>query len=468
MIFALLICKDNFSDFLKYYNINLSCVSSGEGILLSFINLEKGDLKMISNIKRIMKDIETITSYTKTPQNGCTRFSYSHEDKLARNYLFSQMEQLGLSIKVDAIGNIRAKYGVELKNPSIMIGSHIDTVENGGRFDGLAGVITALEVIRVLKEENVKLSKPIEIVIFAEEEGSNFGVTMLGSKALTGHYSIEELKTIKNENGQTVYDVVKDFDLKIENLENYLLKKDEVESMIELHIEQGAVLENKGKSIGVVQAIAGMKTLKVTLEGDSNHAGTTPMELRCDPMVGASSIISHIQKATKDHALSTTVATVGKITCQPNMANVIPQKVEFFVDVRDVDTKGIEFVMKEISNKVNEVATSNNLKSKIDLIGTSKSVRLSPRIIQIIEETAKENNYNYMRMNSGAVHDAAMLTEFTDVGMIFIPSIGGKSHCPEEYTKEEDIKAGCDLLINVIKNLAVSKKESQKVNNSSK
>lgn len=409
------------------------------------------------NLKRMLSDFSTIISYTKSPNNGCTRFSYSDEDRQARNYLFSQIEKLGLSVKIDAVGNIRATYGKEIDKPSIMIGSHIDTVENGGKYDGLTGVLTALETIRVLKEEQVNLHRPIELIIFAEEEGSNFGITMLGSKVLTGQYGLTALQTITNGAGDSAYDVIKKFGLDVERTGKDILGKDEINAMIELHIEQGAVLETQQQSIGIVQAIAGMKTFKITLKGESNHAGTTPMNLRQDPLAGAASIISHIRKAAKTQALPTTVATVGKITCQPNMPNVIPQKVEFYVDVRDVETKGIDIIANEIREKVNAVADEDKLHSNIELIGASDPVTLSPRIIQVIEEIASKRDYNYMKMNSGAVHDAAMMTDLTDVGMIFIPSMGGKSHCPEEYTSNADIKLGGDLLLHVVKALATKK-----------
>ncbi|WP_066299269.1 M20 family metallo-hydrolase [Bacillus sp. FJAT-29937] len=404
------------------------------------------------NIDRVLKDFEIIVSYTNTPEKGCTRFSYSAEDKRAREYLLTQMEQLGLSIKVDAIGNIRAKYGDKDK-PSIMIGSHIDTVKNGGKYDGLTGVLVGLEVIRVLKEENVQLSHPVELIIFTEEEGSNFGITLLGSKVLTGKYELEDLKLIKNVDGKDLYEVAKDFGLEVENIKKDVLKKNEVDTMIELHIEQGAVLESKNKSIGIVQAIAGMKTYKVSLNGISNHAGTTPMELRADPMVGASHIISHIQKAANEMALPTTVATVGKIDCRPNMGNVIPESVEFLVDIRDVEPQGINFIANELRNKVEEISSKYSLSSEIKLVGESEVVKLSPKIIETIEQAAIEQGYSYMKMNSGAVHDAVMLTELADVGMIFIPSVGGKSHSPEEYTSIEDIKIGGNLLLNVVLSL---------------
>ncbi|PWW31402.1 allantoate deiminase [Cytobacillus oceanisediminis] len=413
------------------------------------------------NISRMMNDLENIIGFTSTPGDGCTRFSYSKEDRKAREYLFARMEEIGLDVKLDAIGNIRATYGKELNKPSIMIGSHHDTVKNGGKFDGLTGVLAALEIIRVLKEEEVELSQPIELVSFAEEEGSNFGITMLGSKVCAGKYDLEELKSIKNPEGISVYQKAKDFGLAIENAERDILQKGKVDAMIELHIEQGQVLESQQKSIGIVQAIAGMRTYKITIDGDSNHAGTTPMHLRSDPMAGAAEIISHIQKTAKKNALPTTVATVGKIECKPNIPNVIPQKVEFYVDIRDVEAEGVEIVSNALAERVKEVSKEHSLESKVELVGESDTVKLSSRIIDQIEETAKEHQFNYLKLNSGAVHDTAMLSGLTDIGMLFIPSKGGKSHCPEEYTSEKDIKAGCDLLLNVVHKLACKKTEKQ-------
>lgn len=415
------------------------------------------------NYNRMLKDFETILSFNSTPGKGFTRFSFSDEDKKAREYLLSQMEQLELSIKVDGIGNIRAKYGSHLDEPSIMIGSHIDTVKHGGKYDGLTGVLAALEIIRVLKEESVQLQRPIELISFSEEEGSNFGITMLGSKAATGKLTMEDLKSITNTDGVSVYEKARDFGLNIENLADHVLKTGEVDSMIELHIEQGAVLEKSQKPIGIVEAIAGMNTYKITLEGDSNHAGTTPMEFRSDPMVGAAIVIAHLQKIAKEKAMPTTVATVGKISCEPNVPNIIPKKTEFFVDVRDVDDKGIHIVSQELEDIIKLVATEHSLKTKIELVGTSDTVKLSKRITDSIEKVAIEQNFKYMKLNSGAVHDVAMLNEVTDIGMLFIPSIGGKSHCPEEHTNDQDIKAGCNLLLSVVHALASTKSQAQKI-----
>ncbi|MDM5228252.1 Zn-dependent hydrolase [Cytobacillus sp. NJ13] len=415
------------------------------------------------NLSRLMNDFENIAGFTSTPGKGCTRFSYSKEDRRVREYLFARMEELEMDIKVDAIGNIRATYGKELNRPSIMIGSHHDTVKNGGKYDGLTGVLAALEIIRVLKEEKAELQQPIELVSFAEEEGSNFGITMLGSKVFAGKYNLEELKTIKNSEGKSVYETAKDFGLEIDQAERDILQRGEIDAMIELHIEQGQILESQQKSIGIVQAIAGMRTYKVTIEGDSNHAGTTPMDLRSDPMAGAAEIISQVRKTAKYDALPTTVATVGKLECRPNIPNVIPQKVEFYVDIRDVEARGVEIVSGKLAQKIKEVSDEHSLKSTIGLVGESKTVKLSSKLIEKIEKTAIEQGFDYLKVNSGAVHDTAMLSGLTDIGMIFIPSKGGKSHCPEEYTSEKDIKAGCDLLLNVVRKLACQKTEKQKI-----
>ncbi len=411
---------------------------------------------METQLGRIVNDIENISSITATPGNGCTRFSYSNEDLKAREYLMEKMRDIGLAIKVDAVGNIRAKLFDENNkdNSSIMIGSHIDTVLNGGKFDGLTGVVTALEVIRVIKENNIKCEKPIELVIFAEEEGSNFDVTLLGSKALTANYTVEDLKRISNDKGNSAYEVMKKFGLDIDNLPNETLKDEEIEAMIELHVEQGGVLDKEDIPVGIVEAIAGMKTLRVSVKGVSNHAGSTPMNLRLDPMVASAELITSIKDAAIMKSFPTTVATVGKINITPNRTNVIPKEVEFFVDIRDVKEEGIECIENELKKKSIDVIEKYGVAIHIEEIGMSDVVHLSRRVTRVIEESAIVKGIKYMKINSGAVHDSAMLSEVTDVGMIFVPSIGGYSHCPEELTKYEDIKLGCDLLLEAVINLS--------------
>ena len=410
---------------------------------------------MEANIERIKNDIDIVTSFNRTPGNGCTRFSYSEEDRKAREYLINEMKKLGLEVKIDGVGNIRGKYNPMNSNyPSVMMGSHIDTVLNGGKFDGLVGVVSALEVIRQVKDNQISIQKPLEIIIWAEEEGSNSGITMLGSKAMTGKVKAEDLKEIKSFTGESMYDLMKEFGLDVDAIDSQVFRKDEVEYLIELHVEQGGILDSEGLSVGIVKAIAGMKTYKVTLEGVANHAGSTPMYLRNDALVGASHIITYMEDAAKNKGLGTTVATVGKIICEPNVPNIIPGKVVFYVDIRDVEEEGKDIISKELIEKVKENANLYNLKYDIELIGESPVVKLSEKVIDTIEKIAIERSYPYKVMNSGAVHDSGMFADLTNVGMIFVPSIGGRSHCPEELTRFEDIKLGCDLLLETVIRLA--------------
>lgn len=404
------------------------------------------------NKTRLQEHFDVIKGITST-ELGQTRFSYSEEDQKTRAYLSGILEGMGLEAEVDCVGNIRAKYNPgNLSTPSIMAGSHIDTVKNGGLYDGLLGVLSSIETIRTIQENAVELTHPIELVIYAEEEGSNFNVTMLGSKIMTGKLGLEDLKNLKNDKGQTAYEVIEAAGY----LKNpcRLLEKGQVKATIEYHIEQGGVLEAEGKSLGVVQAIAGMKTKEVTLTGVSNHAGTTPMNLRKDPMVAASQIILNLSKTPRARGLETAVVTVGKASILPNGSNVIASRVTFNADIRDVTENGIQVLEEELERLVREAADEYGIQASIVELGHSDIIRLSPEVIQVIEECAIARQADYMKMNSGAVHDCAMVAGKTEIGMIFVPSIGGISHSPYEKTNFEDIVNGANLLLDSVLALA--------------
>jgi len=404
-----------------------------------------------SSLERIKKDIMELARFNATPGKGCTRFSYSSEDKKARAYLLQRFLELGLKVSVDAVGNIRARReGSVLGAPIVMTGSHMDTVFNGGRFDGVAGVVCALEAVRVICENEIKTKNPVEIIIFAEEEGSNFGSTMAGSKALTGRYGISELKKLKSDNGRSMYDLAKDFGFEPDKLPDYIIKPGEIKAMIELHIEQSVVLDTENVPIGIVEAIFGSKCLRVVFKGVPNHAGATPMHLRKDPMAAAAGVIAKLPEIVKQKAFPTTVATVGKIYCIPNIINCIPEKVAFTIDIRDVNPSGIEIIIKEVERLINKMADLYCVEAAFEQLAESEVIKLSAKVIDAIEKAAKEQGILYKKMNSGAVHDSAMLANFTEVGMIFVPSIGGRSHVPEEFTDIQDIKQGCDLLLKTI------------------
>lgn len=408
-----------------------------------------------TNLERIKDHIETLNTFNSTPGKGCTRLSFSAEHKKAIDYLTESCKSLGLEVSVDPIGNFRAKLkGREPDLPPVMCGSHIDTVLYGGKFDGAAGVVAALEALTVIKEHNIQPKHSLEMIALVEEEGSSFGGGLVASKALVGKYTLEDLRKLKNDEGISFYEAAKRFGLNPDELERYVLRKGDLKALIELHIEQGKILYSKSIPVGVVDAIVGIKQLSVTLEGMANHAGTTPMNLRHDALVGASKIITFIEHCAKHEAFDSTVATVGKIWCFPNVTNVIPGKVTFTVDIRDIKEEGIERIEQLLREKVKQVSKEHGLNYSIDLVGQSDSVKLSDKVISAIQSAAEKLGIKYLRMHSGAGHDSALFTEVTDVGMIFVQSIEGISHAPEEDTKYEDLKRGCDVLVNALLDIA--------------
>ncbi len=400
------------------------------------------------NDKRLANDFNYITSQSST-ELGCTRLSYSSEDLKVREYITEELKNIGAEITVDSVGNIRAKYNpANLDTKSLLIGSHIDTVPNGGKYDGLTGTLASLEVIRALHENNVEIKHPVELVIFAEEEGSNFGSTMIGSKYITKKIHLDDLKKLYTDLDQTAFEYIQErgFTFAPEK-DNYIDGIDEL-SMIELHVEQGGILDKKGLSLGIVQAIAGMNTIQIKVKGVSNHAGSTPMNYRKDSLLAAGEMIYKLSKLVE--AYETAVITVGKISVSPNASNVIAAETIFNIDIRDVVQENIDEISEKAKKLCIEIAANNEVEIEVKLVGSSKVVHMDESLVNIIEDQANKNNLSNMRMNSGAVHDNAMLNGIIPTAMIFVPSIGGISHSPYEDTKFTDILAGVELLLNTV------------------
>ena len=406
------------------------------------------------NKNRIEERLVKASTFNDNREIGISRFSYSTKDKEIREYLDEIFTNLGMKVKVDSVGNIRARYeGSDLSLAPLWTGSHIDSVNNGGMYDGMVGVIGAIEACSVMQENYFKPRRSVEVVIFAEEEGSNFGTTMVGSKCLVGELNIDGLKSLADKDNISAYDRIKSFGLKPEKLEDDIIDKTDIYAMIELHIEQGGILEKNYKSIGVVKSVVGMKTLEITIEGISNHAGSTPMNMRRDPLVAAANLICEVEAIAAQRIFETTVATVGRLEVSPNMPNVIPKTIKLTIDIRDVKKEGINRTLEFIEDEIEEIKKRFGVDINKKMIGESRVYDFSSRIIDVIEKKTKEKDLPYMVMNSGAVHDSAMFVPYTDVGMIFVPSKNGISHSPLEYTSIEDISKGCQILLDTIKEL---------------
>lgn len=409
---------------------------------------------METSLQNLKEIIETLSSFNSTPGQGITRFSYSEEDKKARAYLMGLCKNMGLTTRIDAVGNIFARLeGINPFLPPVMTGSHIDSVLNGGRFDGIVGVAGALEAVRTMVENGYKPTTPVEIVIFAEEEGSNFQVPVMGSKFLVGKLGVDDLKNSKSGTGASAYDIIKTAGYCPDYVKNDILKRGMVKAMLELHIEQSVRLDMEKHTIGIIQGIAGLYWFKVTINGVSNHAGATPMHLRNDPMAAAAQIIAKVKDVAKKASI-TAVATVGKIEVSPNIPNAIPAQVSFTVDMRDITQSGIDCMAEELKEISKAASEENGVSCKLEKIASSLPIQVPSYLIEIMKRNAEELGLDYILMPSGAVHDSNYMAEITDVGMLFVPSVNGRSHVPEEYTDYASIKAGADLLLAVILSLA--------------
>jgi len=405
--------------------------------------------------RRLVNSLEKLAGFNRTPGEGVTRFSYSTEDRMAREYLLSIFASMGLKISVDGVGNMRARLeGSDPDAPAVLSGSHIDTVLHGGRFDGAVGTLGAIEAVRAIAQSGLPRRHPLEVIVFSEEEGSNFGSTLSGSKALVGKYTFEDMKKLKNPGGRSMADMAEEAGYAPETIGSSTLRPETVKAMVELHIEQSVVLESKGIPLGIVEAVAGIKALEIRLKGTANHAGAAPMDLREDPLAAAARLICRVEELAKESGTGSTVGTVGKITCRPNVSNIIPGEVVFTVDIRDVKDAGVRHVTDGIEMEASALAASREIPIDVVHISESDPVILDGKIAGIIENCSRRRKLSYLRMNSGAVHDSCMFAPLLSTGMIFIPSRGGRSHVPEEYSETEDIVKGVSLLADVLYELA--------------
>lgn len=394
-------------------------------------------MNMSVNMKRLKSNLLKTGEIGRIKGEGITRLAFSDEYYKASRILVELMKDAELHVKIDDLGDVFGRREGRNKDlPSIMIGSHMDTVRNGGLFDGNLGVIAALECMYVLKENKVKTKHPIEMVSFNAEEGSELGGTF-ASRVMVGLQD-------PLENG--LVEKLEKYGLTIDNVKNSIKKVDEIGAFIELHIEQGGNLFNKNIPIGIVEGITGVTRYKINVIGDANHSGTTPMNLRKDAAVGASRLMLEIESIAKNIG-TPFVATIGVINVYPGAVNVIPGRVELILELRDMNQERIEKVVndiKKVGKSIKEVAF------EFELLINKPPVKTDKKIVECIEKCCIDKNITYQIMASGAGHDAKAIANKIPTGMIFVPSQDGKSHCPEEWTDWNHIKAGVEILLDTI------------------
>lgn len=404
---------------------------------------------MRSKLSRIVRDIETLATFTSTPTSGVTRLPFTPEDRKAREYIKCRMMEAGLEIKEDGVGTILGRRnGTMLNAPTIMIGSHYDSVKNGGAFDGVAGIIAALEVVRVFNDEGIMTKYPIEVVAMNDEEGIRFKSGMLSSRAMVGSVAENELDVYVDDDNISIRQAMINFGTQ-PDLKKAKREKNSIRAFLELHIEQGPILETNKKDIGIIKKIVGLAAYKVIISGKAGHAGTTPMEQRIDALLAASKAILKLNEIVKEVG-NDSVGTVGELYVLPGAANVIPGMVEFTMDVRSADEEKIREVFVKFKKELELLENDLGVKANINETFYAKPVELSKTIMNCIEEEAVSLGYESLFMNSGAGHDAMIMAEYVPTGMIFIPSKNGISHTSEEWTDYEKIQNGVEVLLNTV------------------
>jgi hydantoinase/carbamoylase family amidase len=388
------------------------------------------------------------------PGGGLTREVYTADYDRAVDYVSELMRAAGLSVRLDAAGNLFGLWeGAELDAPRVLTGSHFDTTLNAGRYDGVVGVLGAIEAVRRLREAGVAPRRGIEVVGFAGEE-PRFGAGCIGSRVMTATITRSELDEMRDRDGVSVAEAMRQVGLDPDRLAEARLDPATVHAFVELHIEQAEVLESTGRQVGVVTHIAAPHDLRVTLRGSAMHAGATPMRLRRDALVGAAEAALELERLALASRSGTTVGTVGVMRISPSAVNVIPGEVQMDVDIRDSDAEAREAVVARFEAKLEELATRRALELEISTLVRDEPAACSPLVVDAVRDACEELGVASTEMVSGAYHDAMVLGAEVPIGMIFVPSAGGLSHHPDEYTPPEEIDRGVAVLAGTLARLA--------------
>lgn len=395
------------------------------------------------NRDRLWQHIQALGQIGKLPNGGVKRLAFSDEDMAGRAVVRQWMAETGMTVRVDTAGNIIGRYpGNNSQLPALATGSHLDTVPNGGYYDGTYGVLAGIEVVRVLQDNQIHLNHPLELIVFTDEEGS-----MIGSKAMSGRVNFDPTSYVCPD-GMTIQTGLQRLGGSWEHLSQAERSRQEIAAFVELHVEQGPVLEAAGIEIGVVEGIVGQRRYSITVEGSSSHAGTTPMNMRRDALVAAAEVVLTINRLGNQPGQQ--VATVGEMEVSPNTANVIPNRVEMSLDIRDLSDTRLDELMGQLEAEIEGI--THRTQTQIQL---QQRLHNHPALAQVhiqsaIAQACEDLNLTCLPLPSRASHDAQELAQFTDIGMIFVPSESGVSHAETEYTSPQECAEGANVLLHTL------------------
>lgn len=399
------------------------------------------------NGARLNAHLEALSKFGRNPQGGVTRLAYSDADRRARQWALGLMRDAGLRTEIDAAGNlIGRRAGQDATRKPILVGSHIDSVPEGGNYDGDVGSMGAIEVAKTLQTSRIATRHPLEVVIFQNEEGG-----IVGSRAMTGALEPSELSRV-SRSGKTLGEGIRFLGGDPSRLGSVRRRKGDIAAYVELHIEQGGILDETKTDIGVVEGIVGINWWDVTIDGVANHAGTTPMDRRHDAMLAAARFTVAVNRIVTSRP-GRQVGTVGRISALPGAPNVIPGQVVLSLEVRDLDAAKIRALFDEIVAEATRIGTESGTTFSYRETNVNVPAPTDPRIRAVIDRSARELGLTTRAMPSGAGHDAQDMARLGPVGMIFIPSVGGISHAPKEFSRPKDIENGANVLLQTLLSL---------------
>ncbi len=408
-----------------------------------------------------MRDLNAIGRIGIGDRGAVTRLVFSVKELRSRQVLIHLMRRAGLKIHIDAIGNIFGRYaGTDGRAPAVLAGSHLDTVIHGGKYDGPVGVIGALEAVRTISENRISVRSPLEVVCFIGEESSRFGFSTLGSSLVAGEVHPTDLANSVDSQGTTLESVLGSLGITRKNMNSLRRQPKGLKAYLELHIEQGPILEAKRKKIGLVTSIAAPSRFKIIFTGRADHSGTTPMEMRKDALVAAAQVIQYVETVCRKYssmARGRVVGTVGALKIEPGVINAVPGKTELAVDIRSTSAVAKDRVARDVKARTKAIAGERRMSVNILTIREENPVPLDKRLLRVTRALCDSKGIAYEVMPSGAGHDAMQMAKTTAAGMIFVPSRRGISHNPLEWSDPADIALGTQLLMETMIRVANEK-----------
>lgn len=410
--------------------------------------------------ERIVHELEALAEYSDTPKPAITRILFTKPDLEARAYLKGLCEEAGLHLREDGLGNIFARWeGSAPDLPAVGTGSHFDAIPYAGMYDGTVGVLGGLEAIRSLQRSGFKPRRPIELLIFTAEEPTRFGIGCLGSRALAGVLSPDSLRELKDPEGRTLEEVRWEAGY-MGRLEDVALPEGYYSAFVELHIEQGPVLEQERVPLGVVTAIAAPASLRILLEGVGGHAGTVLMPDRRDALCAAAEIILGVEAFAKNSGSINTVATTGFCEVYPNAVNSVPSRVRLDIDIRDVEQSRRDQVIRNVIQGVEQVCTRREIKYSVEIINIDPPAKAGYDVLKALVASCSEAGFRFKLMVSRAYHDSLFMARIAPTAMLFIPCREGISHRPDEYAAPDDIARGVYVLALTLAKLSLTEEKA--------